>query len=435
MATVDLAEIQAWGQAANSHSYRTFGARLNDIISVADYLRPGGASPTLASVPRYAGADGLENLRLDYGIPDDHPIFGTAAPFGRATLSLNAAILTGLFYKYPGALMLLKSGTYDFGDTPVVYVPRRSGIGQGFDHGEPGPWLVGEHILTTVLDFKGVTNRWGATWQKQFACFEVRGNPSGASRDRLASNLHLESFRLVGPRKNANDGDWISGIRLEIESGVVRNLRIQGCPDIGLYLVRRRFDLSGMDDRMSFTRVEHVMINSCNRIGLCIGARGRFLPAAAGEYVGLESGTGSWGFEADHIVTERCDVQNIRDLGAQVWAEAWTDQASLFQGRKVGLRVVGFRNGLPSFNVLQGSRIERQVPQASFSLWGNAALFCIGCNIVAGGYLGSLNTTVTTTANLASVAIAGLASGINLFPHGRRPCLLHARCRGCGGRE
>lgn len=378
-------------------------------------------------------------FRSFFGIPDDgnfvHPVFGSTgvcAAQGIVTsqVSLNTACLTGLYYLYGGRMSDIKPGKYDMtapGATdpkflPVIWapVPTTTTL-DGNSDGELGPMLQAGHYREVELDWSGMGANGlfagpytGQNWKDQAAAIDVPSrNLSRTGKRGIVSELHLQGLRLTGPRPETSparedDKRYITGLRIEIESGVLDRVRTLRWPDIGIYLPRRRYNPNGIDDRTCFIRMTRCLTNSSGRIGCCIGHRAlTSLPVTtATDYCGPENwdyeynpqsvtpipvnGAALVGYEADHVITERCDF--LGPIGCQVWASGWVDHVSIFAASasagpgQVGLRLVGFRGAFVSLASLHGSRVEQGPSEASVSLWGAVDAEWFGAQVAAGGW-------------------------------------------------
>jgi hypothetical protein len=327
----------------------------------------GPPTPTLADTMYPT----LAAFRSAFNVPDTHPVLGTAQTQQPSAYSLNAAILTGLFYRFKGADISLPVGTYLMGTTPVFF---QATLGVEDAAAEPAPRLIGAGPLVTVLSWSGTPAlASGAAYND---AIHIVPDPAigMTGRNGIPGRVLLRALRLQGPGSGALNA---RALHIRADSSAVEDVHVTRWGS-GIWLDRQFFGTPPQekDDRGSFARLSHVTINDIGILGLRAGT----------PFIG--DGTG---FETDHLQTDHCDViagnaaADDGGIAAEIWARNWHDQASLFGGVLAGVRIWSGRSQAPSWAIsLNATRFENTPKIANLIVNGALAVIASGTSFVGG---------------------------------------------------
>jgi hypothetical protein len=351
--------------------------KLDEFISVRDLGAIGDGTlhtveKWLTGKPFARGYANLAAIQLDY----PHVTALTdSADWAAIQLAVDRATSNGGQVRIPkGHYVLNRTITYMTPSTATL-----PGLGVSAFVNGPAPRIAGDGPGHTILRWTAVDTVWPMRDNGRGYGIRLFGNPPANTRQGLMGFCIIEGLLLIGP--SADPASPTIGLLVGSYSHLtLRNVHACRWGLYGFHLLRRFYRsgshpvYSTIDDRAGYALLDHVLTNNIGTTGLVGGA----------DPLWIDTVTHSEGFEIDHLSTISCEILGGK-YGAEVWAQQFADNSSMFAGGDTTLRLYTGRGSHTSKNVtLISTRFENSPMLANVMVERVSTLTMINCAFING---------------------------------------------------
>lgn len=351
--------------------------KLDEFISVNDLGAVGeGTLRTvadwLAGGPLSRGYANLAAIQADYPHVTG---LGDSADWAAIQLAVDRATSSGRRVRIPkGHFVLNRTITYT---TPSTALLTGTGL-QGYLSG-PAPRIEGDGPAYTILRWTAVDTVWPTRDNGRGYGIRLLGNPPANTRQGLMGFCLIEGLLLIGPTADPTS-QTVGFMAGSYSHLTLRNVHACRWGLYGFHLLRRFYRYgthpvySTIDDRSLCGLLDHVLANNIGGTGLFAGA----------DPIWMDPTTESEGFEVDHLSTVSCEFVAGR-YGAEIWAQQYSDNSSMFAGSTATLRLFTGRHSHTTKNAtLLSTRMENSPQLANVLVERVTTLTMINCAFING---------------------------------------------------